>query len=195
MSVDELVASYLSLARTIASEFANIPGASLDEIVSEAEVALLKAARSFDAKKGAFEAYAAVSIRNALRSFFVKQVRYCRFNDVGLVQDTSGGGVAADEAADVILNVRASESRRILEEALLELPPRYRVVIDGVRAGRTYGDIGTTLGVTKQAVHKVATAAYARLREQLLKKGYQGLDSQGGLRSVGSAVDPQTPAK
>jgi RNA polymerase sigma factor (sigma-70 family) len=195
MSVDDLVSSYRSLARMIASEFTNIPGASLDEIASEAEVALLKAARSFDAEKGEFEPFAAVSIRNALRSFFVKQVRYCRINEIGAIQGASGEIVAADEAADVILNVRAIESRRALEEVLVGLPPRYRVVVDGIRAGRSYADIGTDLNVTKQAIHKVAAAAFASLREKLLQRGYGGIDSQGGLRSADHSVDPNPPAK
>ena len=75
---DDLVEQHLGLARMIAYEYANIPGASMDEIISEAENALAAAGRAFDPEKGQFAAYAGRAIRNALNSLFTRQLRYVR---------------------------------------------------------------------------------------------------------------------
>jgi DNA-directed RNA polymerase sigma subunit (sigma70/sigma32) len=47
-----LVEDHLGLAQVIACEYANIPAATLDEIVAEAQKALAAAARRFDPEKG-----------------------------------------------------------------------------------------------------------------------------------------------
>jgi DNA-directed RNA polymerase sigma subunit (sigma70/sigma32) len=65
----------------IAYEYANIPGASLSEVVAEAENALASAGRGFDPAKGEFTAFAARAIRNALNTFFAKQLRYVKAHE------------------------------------------------------------------------------------------------------------------
>lgn len=188
-NIEQLVESHLVRARVIASEYANIPGATWKEILAEAEMALAAAARKFDETKGRFEPYAGTAIRNALNSFFDKQVRYVRFNDVGLphekYHDTGSqiGEAPVDSREDVVLEVRRTESRKVLDEVIANLPPRYRMVIAAIRAGQSYSEIGITQGVSKQAIHKVANAAFAKLREDLLVKGFRGVDSTGGLNS------------
>ena len=72
---EEITDQHLGLARVIAFEYANIPGASLDEIIAEAEEALAAAARAFDPAKGQFVPYASRAIRNALNSLFTRQLR------------------------------------------------------------------------------------------------------------------------
>ena len=62
---DNLVEQHLGLARMIAYEYANIPGASMDEIISETENALAAAGRAFDPEKGQFAAYAGRAIWKA----------------------------------------------------------------------------------------------------------------------------------
>ena len=63
------------------------------------------------------------------------------------------------------------------------LSPRLRLVAEGIRDGRSYSEIGTTLGISKQAAHKLAGAAIATLREKLASMGFQGLDTLGLLKS------------
>jgi hypothetical protein len=66
---------HLGLAKVIALEYTNIPGVTVDEAVSEAHQALLRASSAFDPTKGEFTPFAARSIRNALNSFYAKHLR------------------------------------------------------------------------------------------------------------------------
>lgn len=189
---DDLVEQNLGLARMIAYEYANIPGASMDEVVAEAENALAAAGRSFDPEKGQFTAYAGRAMRNALNSFFTRQLRYVKVHEFSLDAEpptsASTGSPArnehADPGADVALAARAAESRRILEDVLAELPPRSRVIVTRIREGKSYSEIGEELNVSKQAIHKVAHAALQSLREKLDARGFTGIDSKGFLKSA-----------
>ncbi len=189
---DDLVEQHLGLARMIAYEYANIPGASMDEIISEAENALAAAGRAFDPEKGQFAAYAGRAIRNALNSLFTRQLRYVKVHDFSLdAEPTTSDSTSsarkdhADPGADVPLAARAEESRRILEEVLAELSPRSRLIVVRLREGKSYSDIGAELGISKQAVHKVGHAALQSLREKLEARGFSGIDSKGFLKSIG----------
>jgi RNA polymerase sigma factor (sigma-70 family) len=189
---DDLVEQNLGLARMIAYEYANIPGASMDEIVSEADSALAAAGRAFDPEKGQFTAYAGRAIRNALNSFFTRQLRYVKVHEFSLdIEPTTSASTGssarkehADPGADVALAARAAESRRILEDVLAELPPRSRVIVTRIREGKSYSEIGEELNVSKQAIHKVAHAALQSLREKLDARGFSGIDSKGFLKSA-----------
>jgi RNA polymerase sigma factor (sigma-70 family) len=190
---DEIVEQHLGLARMIAYEYANIPGASLDEVVAEAQNALAAAGRGFDPKKGQFTAYAGRAIRNALNSYFGKQLRYVKANEFILDDPANKSASTAgirpardlDPAADVALDVRAAESRRRLEEVIAELAPRSRVIVEQMWRGKSYSEIGAELGISKQAVHKVGHAALQSLREKLELRGFGGIDSKGFLKSKG----------
>jgi RNA polymerase sigma factor (sigma-70 family) len=189
---DDLVEQHLGLARMIAYEYANIPGASMDEVIAEAENALAAAGRAFDPEKGQFTAYAGRAIRNALNSLFTRQLRYVKVHDFSLDAEpaTSESTASparkehADPSADVPLTVRAAESLRILDGVLAELPPRSRSIVVQLREGKSYGDIGLELGISKQAVHKVGHAALQSLREKLEARGFSGIDSKGFLKSA-----------
>lgn len=189
---DDLVEQHLGLARMIAYEYANIPGASIDEIISEAENALAAAGRAFDPEKGQFAAYAGRAIRNALNSLFTRQLRYVKVHDFSLDADATTSDSTsssarkdhADPGADVPLAARAEESRRILEDVLAELSPRSRLIVVRLREGKSYSDIGAELGISKQAVHKVGYAALQSLREKLEGRGFSGIDSKGFLKSA-----------
>ena len=188
----EITDQHFGLARVIAFEYANIPGASLDEIIAEAESALAAAARAFDPAKGQFVSYASRTIRNALNSLFTRQLRYVKAHEFILDALTVGSTSVMhahpkhrrDPAADVALEVRASESLLILEEALASLPPRSRLIVERIREGKSFSEIGSELGVSKQAVHKVAHAALQSLRERLEARGFSGVDSKGYLKSA-----------
>lgn len=197
--MEERLNNLLPLAARIAREFSNIPGLPHAEIDLAAQEALASAARHFDPAKGDFTAYAARAIRNTLCDLYERQVRHHRHHiydlDVPItesattpearVQQVHAPGVRmADHAA------AAMESWQRLEMALQILPPRLRQVAEGIRDGKTYSEIGTTLGISKQATHKLAGAAIATLRENLESMGFQGLDSLGLLKS-GFGISPQ----
>ena len=189
---DDLIEQHLGLARMIAYEYANIPGASIDEIIAEADNALAAAGRAFDPEKGQFTAYASRAIRNALNSLFTRQLRYVKVHDFSLDADATTSDSTsssarkdhADPGADVPLAARAEESRRILEVVLAELSPRSRLIVVRLREGKSYSDIGAELGISKQAVHKVGHAALQSLREKLETRGFSGIDSKGFLKSA-----------
>ena len=195
---DDLVEQHLGLARMIAYEYSNIPGASMDEVIAEAENALAAAGRAFDPEKGQFTAYAGRAIRNALNSLFTRQLRYVKVHEFSLDADATTSASTsssarkdhADPGADVPLAARAAESRRILEDVLAELSPRSRSMLVGLREGKSYSDIGAELGISKQAVHKVAHAALQSLREKLEARGFSGIDSKGFLKSAGRERPP-----
>lgn len=72
----------------------------------------------------------------------------------------------------------------MLENLLASLPPRTRQILSLVVEGHSYAEIGERLGVSKQAVHKAASAALNSLREQLADQGFGGLDSKGFLQTA-----------
>ena len=57
------------------------------------------------------------------------------------------------------------------------------MVLNHIKAGRSLQEIGEDMGITKQAVHKIAQKAMAKVKNQLCDLGYHGLDSAGFLRS------------
>jgi DNA-directed RNA polymerase specialized sigma subunit len=52
------------------------------------------------------------------------------------------------------------------------LPHAEIEVAEGIRDGKSYSEIGATLGISKQAAHKLAGAAITTLRENLESMGY-----------------------
>jgi RNA polymerase sigma factor (sigma-70 family) len=188
---DALFDAHLPLVEKIASGYANIPGMTADDVQAVAQAALLRAARAFDPARGAFEPYAAQAIRNALNSLHQKEARHARQivpeADLALAAFTTASSTppshrVPDEFQDVLAQVRSQESRRVLESVLATLPARTRQILGLVADGRSYAEIGESLGISKQAAHKAAASAMEQIREQLGDRGFGGLDSQGFLR-------------
>jgi len=195
----ERVNELLPLAAKIAREFSNIPGLPHAEIDLTAQEALANAARHFDPAKGDFTAYASRAMRNALRDLYERQVRHHRHHiydlDLPITESatTPEARVQHVEAPDFPLANQAAaalESGKRLEMAMESLSPRLRHVAEGIRAGKSYSEIGASIGISKQAAHKLAGAAITALREKLESMGFQGLDTMGLLKS-GCGVSPQ----
>ena len=189
---DDLFCEALPLADKIASGYANIPGMTADDVRAVAHAALHRAALAFDPVRGEFGPYAARAIRNALNSLHQKEVRYAQQHlpeaDMVVTASTEASTAPSqrlpDEFQDVLTQVRSQESRLVLENLLASLPPRTRQILAFVAEGHSYAEIGERLGVSKQAVHKSASAALNSLREQLAAQGFGGLDSKGFLRTA-----------
>jgi len=172
----------LPLAAKIARDFDNIPGLPHAEIEIAAQEALARAARSFNPTKGDFPAYAATAMRNALRDLYDRQMRHHQYHVYNL--DVPGThtseprvlAVATPNAKPVDQDAAALESWKRLEEAMTELSPRMRKVTEGIRDGMSYSEIGSSLGISKQAAHKLAHAAITTLREKLESMGFFGID-------------------
>lgn len=196
---DILFREALPLADKIAGGYANIPGMTADDVRAVAHAALHRAALAFDPARGAFDAYAARAIRNALNSLHQKEARHARQvmpeADLPLAAVTTTGSTAPsqrlpDDFQDVLSQVSSQERRRVLENLLASLPARTQQILALVAEGHSYAEIGERLGVSKQAVHKAAAAALDNLREQLAAQGFGGLDSQGFLRTATRESSP-----
>jgi len=196
----EIVEAHLGLAQVIACEYANIPAATLDEIGAEAQRALAAAARHFEPDKGQFAPYAARAIRNALNSLYEKQLRYVHAHEFSLdaPRNDTGGTTESplinnipDGSQDMAVEIRARESRLVLEEVLAALPKRSRRALEMLREGSSYAEIGAAMAISKQAAHKIGQDALHCLREKLQSRGFAGLDSEGFLKSR-SAQSPPT---
>lgn len=189
-----LVEEHLGLAKVIALEYLNIPGTSLDDIIAQANGALVRTATSYDPSRGDFAPYAARAIRNALNSLYSAEVRRAKFHELSLdrvsqnpdnTSTASNSQHPCDTEEDVVLAVRARESKQVLEQIIAALPKRSRIVVERIREGRSYQQIGQELGMTKQAAHKIAQAALQSLLEKLEQLGFGGVDSRGFLKSAG----------
>jgi hypothetical protein len=75
----------------------------------------------------------------------------------------------------------------VIAEVMNILSPRGRLVIEAMRQGKSLTEIVETIGISKQAVHKISAPALLKLREKLSSLGYRGLDSQGLLKSSATA--------
>ena len=201
-AAEELFSNHAGLAQVISLEYTNIPMAQPTEIFAEAQQALFRAAQGFDPARGEFGPYAARAIRNALNTLYAKQLRFAKvfpksldeppnwakFDHLESASDVAPAG-SQDSKQDVFTQVRRRETGSIIEEVLRILSPRERIVVDGIRLGQSLSEIGKTLGVSKQAAHKVSTAAIAKLHSQFARLGYQGVDSKGFLKSAAPRRD------
>jgi len=197
--MEKRVNELLPLAAKIAREFSNIPGLPHAEINLAAQEALANAARHFDPARGDFTAYAARAMRNALRDLYERQVRHHQHHvyelDLPATQFTTPEARIQQVAAPnppVVDLAAALESSKRLELAMSTLSPRLRQVAEGIRDGKSYSEIGTSLGISKQAAHKLASAAISSLREKLSTMGLHGIDTIGLLKS-GAIISPATP--
>ncbi len=191
--MEQDIEPHLPLARRLAREFSNIPGLTLAEIEITAQEALARAFRQHDAFKGEFPPYAAQAIRNALKSLYDQQVRHHRHHKYVLDEVIPSDGNSTQAARiqnveDVGLpsvpkQARFNESKALLDKLLGELTPRHRTVLEGIRDGRSYSEIGAAMGISKQAVQKIVHSALEALRQKLDDCGFRGIDSQGYLES------------
>jgi len=189
--MDAEIAKLLPLAGKIARDFSNIPGLDHKEIEIQAQEALAAAGRQFDPAKGDFTAYAAQAVRNALRSLYERQVRHHQHHQYVLDQPAGMQSTQTDlvqntpdqKQESVVTGVSRAESIAALRTAMEGMPEKYRVVLSGVSEGKSYSEIGEKMGMTKQGVHKIVTAAIQSLKERLESQGFDGVDSVGLLKS------------
>ena len=197
MSPPNQLEDNIPLAEVIALEYANIPGCMVDDARAEAYLALHRAAEAFDPEKGEFVQFAAKVIRNALNSLYAKQLRFARMFPKSLddpIQwakpssdmDPAGSSTHSflpDPKQDVLKEVRRNETVMALDAVLNLLSPRERLMVDALRGGSSYAEIGEKMGITKQAAHKSIKSGLAKLRDGLARLGYVRLASDGQLGS------------
>lgn len=197
MDASEIIEEHLFLAELIAFDYANIPGCRLDEARSEATMGLIRAANAYNPEKGEFMPFASRAIRNALNTLYAKQLRMLKIFPKSLdepiprssPQTTSTSSDAGDLLSitkgrhDIQKEIRQNEAATALESIMNLLTPRERMSVEALRIGKSYPEIGETLGITKQAAHKSARSGLDKLRAGLERLGYQGIASDGLLAS------------
>lgn len=202
MQPDDLFENHLHLASRIVSGYRNIPGLEPEDIRSVAQAALSRAAHAYNPERGDFTPFANTVIRNALNTLHQQQLR--RSANLSFEADlavdafpetdptTSLVERFADSSADVILQARRGEARAILGRLLATFPERTRRILTWIGEGLSYAEIGTRLGISKQAANKIAQDAMAQIRDQLHAEGFHGITS-GGMLASAQKTAPKTP--
>jgi RNA polymerase primary sigma factor len=162
---NELVRSNLRLVVAIARQTLDAEH-SFDDLVSEGNIALMRAVEKFDFARGfRFSTYATWAIRRAMLHLKAATRRRAR-RSVG-DQPLADVAAAVDEAQTS--SADALEEIRLLQCILPQLDDRDRSVID-LRFGlhdqrRTLRQLGAEMGVSKERVRQLELRALARLRE------------------------------
>lgn len=164
-----LALSCLNLARKLAMRYARTLGA--DEAVSVAHWALSTAAARYDPARGVkFTTYAGQRVKGYLRAAaFAAWQRRLRggavypftdlAGDLELGLDRPDGGAGPEDLAQGL------EGARRLRGWLARLPARERAVVEGrFLCGQSLGEIGESLGVSKERVRQIQVQTIQRLR-------------------------------
>jgi len=143
-----------------------------DDLAQEACIGVMEAARRFDPSRGiAFGTYVGWWIRSKLSGFMRRRRLRLKIDGATSFDDPDGPPEPADPASalrplDILIADEAAESDAdLLQSALAGLSPRERTVLLRRAGGETLREIGTDLGVSKERVRQIETAALARARE------------------------------
>jgi RNA polymerase sigma factor (sigma-70 family) len=164
---NRIVESNLRLVVSLAKHFA-APERSLEDLVSEASLPLIRCVESFDAQRGTrFSTYAT----RALTNFFGKLRRQDHHRRARLVTGIRAKYAALPGDTSTADGLVAAEDLRQLRERLALLPSRERILVTerfgltGDRRPRTFRELGVKHGLSKERVRVLTSEAIARLRE------------------------------
>lgn len=163
MSRDELVTNNIKLVYHVIHR--NFPSFGRDEdVFQEGCIGLVKAADSFDESKGEFRNYAYTSILNTIRNYFSRNKQEVDVLSLDYMVDTNDGESVA--MIDIIPDDTFDKwfdkvERDVFIESLGE---RERKVIGLLKQGKSYGEIGKELGVSRQMVAKIMARVKSKWR-------------------------------
>jgi RNA polymerase primary sigma factor len=165
---ERLVQANLRLVVSIARRFVNEHN-SLDDLISDGQIALMSAVRSFDYSRGfRFSTYATHAIQRA----YYRRMKTSQ-RDAHRLRALSSGFL--EEIPDrVNANDTSEEEFRLLQQTIRwiseELSDRERFILesrfglDGGREQRTLRDIGEELGISKERVRQIQLHAIEKLK-------------------------------
>jgi RNA polymerase sigma factor (sigma-70 family) len=184
--VKERVIKNLKLAQILAAKYFNIPGATPEEVLSEAHTALVKASMAYQEDKGPFAPFAGTVIRNALNSLYKKQLRHVRM--IGKSLDETIGGATRfgthignlgqnikDTKKDVFKEVGVRERIRKIQAVINELNTNEKFIFKQISLGKSFSEIAEIQHISKQAVFKVWKKTINKVKYELKlvkKDGY-----------------------
>ena len=178
---EQLVTENMRLAPYCVKRFTSryrIPsmlGLDVDDLISEAFIALCRAAEMWDPNRGAFSTYAVVAIQNWLINV-CKLDRVRLRNEVEVLSLDSPIGDSEEERLmdlvpdsgpqleDTVINRRLASE---LHLAVEQLPEKDRRVITGLLRGDNPAELARAFGCSRQRIEQIQSRAYRRLRQRL----------------------------
>lgn len=156
----DLITDNLPLATFIANRF-RLHRRDMDfaDLLQDARLALVNAARTFDPRVGEFGAYASRVIRNRLIDKY-------RRPDLSMdsldepISDVDGGKIGRyDKMADNKITLPSDRTERAdryryVRDSIKQLPESMQKLVYARMDGQTYEEIGNSLGISKQAAAK-----------------------------------------
>jgi RNA polymerase primary sigma factor len=165
---NHLVRANLRLVVFVAKGFAD-PHETLPDLFSDGTLSLIRAVEKFDFARGnRFSTYATRAIRNMFVRSHQKGRRHRQRHLTGFQEnldwllDKDGGAVVSERTAQ--------RKNAYLDELLGHLTDRERAIVTGRFAltvdgkKRTLGEIGATLGLSKERVRQISDRALEKLR-------------------------------
>jgi RNA polymerase sigma factor (sigma-70 family) len=163
---NEIVQEHLGLVRQVAGRLARNPD-SAEELFAEGCLALVDAIRSFDPERGfRFSTFAVSCIRHRLFRLLKRESRRAR---TGI----PAAATTMSEDDRSLTRLDEDEISGKLHGAIEELPPRQRRLVrlrfglDRSGESRSFRELASRIGLSKERTRQIVAAALDRLRETL----------------------------
>lgn len=164
---NRIVESNLRLVVSLAKRFAS-PTRSVDDLVSEASLTLIRSVESFDVARGTrFSTYATRALVNYFRTLRHSDHRKAFY---ALTHDVKAGS-----SADSLDRLIDAEERQRLKSHLARLTRREQRIVSGRfglsqrgivdRRPQTFRELGMMHGLSKERVRVITSEALGRLRQ------------------------------
>ncbi len=179
---DALIEHNLRLVAYIAKRFENT-GASIEELISIGTVGLMKAVSTFNSDKNIkLATYASRCIENEILMYVRKSSSKRReiSIDEPLSVDFDGNelllsDILGSDADIVCRDIEEDEERRILKEAVEDLNPRERIIIE-MRYGLsgkeelTQKEVADAMGISQSYISRLEKKIMSRLKKKIESK-------------------------
>ncbi len=160
-ALEQLVGANLRFVVSLASEYQG-KGLDMEDLVNEGNIALVKAAKSFDPTRGArLVVFAASRIRKAIEAALNYEEDNSKLKDL---KDSYTPPISSDDADDSILEHANSD---ILSE-------RERQVISAIyginQPTMTLAEVGMQMDITRERARQIRDKALRKLRKQYKRR-------------------------
>lgn len=160
-ALEQLVSANLRFVVSLASEYQG-KGLDMEDLVNEGNIALVKAAKSFDPTRGTrLVVFAASRIRKAIEAALNSEEDNSKLKDL---KDSYTPPISSDDADDSILEHANSD---ILSE-------RERQVISAIyginQPTMTLAEVGMQMDITRERARQIRDKALRKLRKQYKRR-------------------------
>ena len=160
-ALEQLVGANLRFVVSLASEYQG-KGLDIEDLVNEGNIALVKAAKSFDPTRGTrLVVFAASRIRKAIEAALNSEEDNSKLKDL---KDSYTPPISSDDADDSILEHANSD---ILSE-------RERQVISAIyginQPTMTLAEVGMQMDITRERARQIRDKALRKLRKQYKRR-------------------------